>query len=542
MTAADFDDPKNGRGLIPWFDGRDFSSQAQPAGIEFTVLNHRWMAVGGPDEAMIRAQGSEPAVWALVDLLRAPVRIMTGFGEPVWWGFVERVEIDAGGVAYRLDLGGMGNRVRVWYRPTLPNVDYPLPAVPTAWADDLVSQSFYGIKELQRTDAENTAPGATALRDKTLATTRYPIWSLATDPALYGPDRPAASSATLWGGSAIPSAALQGRCATARVVCKGWWHTTGWQHFEQPAGLVQLSNPGGTSLTALGNIGYQQHLASLITSSGTISWPARRIYLRVGKYGAPADYLNVNLLNAANTVLATSNIAAGEIGKPGWYEFLLSAPVTLAPATVYKIHVFRSGGQDAGNYFRVEMDTSCQGEATLYWNGSSWVSFALPQSMLFKVTGEEDTTAQLGRMLAGSSGGQFLPFLDLPASSGNSLPMWREGKKTARQEIESLLELGSGNVRYLATVGQDRRLSVYPQPAPGAADYGLHRDGAIADPGGALLRPGFVAAGVWVRGIDVAPVGLVGPQVVDPARVFVESMEWDNLRGRRIITPAPEAP
>ncbi len=508
--------PQTGPGtrLVAWFDGRDFSSQAQPAGVAFNVLRHRWTAVGGPDLAEIRAEGSEPAIWALVDLLRRPVRIMTEFGEPVWWGYVERVEIGAGGLVYRLDLEEMQNRVRVWFRPTLPNNDYALPAVPTAWADDGVSQSYYGVKELQRFTAENTAAGAAALRDTALACTRYPRRSLATD--------------DLW----------RGEPAAARLVCKGWWHTTAWRHFEQPAGLVQLALPGGTSLTAMGNNLYQQLLHTFTTLAGTVSWPARRVYLRIGRYGAPSDSLLVNLLDSANNLLATSSLLGSGIGKPGWCEFSLNTAVTLSPATLYKLQVMRSGPQDGANFYRVEMDTSYQGDLTLYWTGSTWANFSPPQSLLFKVTGEEDTAVQLGRMLAASAGGQFLPAQDLPASSGNILPMWREGKKTAREEIESLLELGAGGMRYLAAVGQDRRLSVYPQPAAGALDYGLRRDGSLIDPAGASLRPGFVAAGVWVRGVDITPVELVGPQVVDPARVFVESMEWDNLLGRRQITPA----
>jgi hypothetical protein len=451
-----------------------------------------------------------------VDLLRRPLRIFTAFGEPVWWGFVERVEIDAGGLVYSLDLGEMYNRVRVWYRPTLPNSDYALPAVPTDWADDGVCQSYYGVKELQRFTAENTAAGAAALRDATLAGSRYPQRSLATN--------------TTW----------RGEATSARLICKGWWHATAWQHFEQPAGLVQQALPGGTSLTPMGNTMYLQHLSTFTTLAGTVSWAVRRVYLRIGKYGAPGDSIVVNLLDASSNLLATASIAGSSIGKAGWYEFALNTAVMFSPATQYKLQILRSGAQDGVNYYRVEMDTSYQGDLAQYWTSSNWVNFAPPLSLLFKVTGEEDTAVQLGRMLAASAGGQFQMAQFLPASSGNILPMWRDGKKTAREEIESLLELGSGGVRYLATVGQDRRLSVFPQPEAGAADYGLRRDGSLIDPAGALVRPGFVVAGVWVRGVDITPVELVGPQVVDPARVFVEAMEWDNQLGRRLITPTGE--
>jgi hypothetical protein len=503
--------------LIPWFDNRDFSLAAQPPGILFSTIRHRWMAVGGPDEAEILASGPEPALWSLVDLLRCPVNIFHPLGEPVWWGFVDRVEIAAGGVSYVIALDQMANRVRAWYRPTLPNADYALPAVATAWVDDPVSQAVYGIKEDQRFLEESSGTGAVASRDVALAYRKYPLRSLRAEASW--PDRP----------------------ATARLICKGWWHTTAWRSYEQPAGLAQLANPGGASLTPLGNGTYQQHLTTFTTPPATVAWTAKKIYLRVGKFGNPSDGLQITLLDSSNNILALASAAASAIGKVGWFEFPLNAAASLSANTVYKICINRSGAQDVANYYRIEMDTSYQGDLAAYWNGSGWVFFSPSLSLLFKVVGEEDSAVQLARMLVSAAGGQFLPAQDLPVSSGNSIPMWRNGQKTARQEIEELLSLGSGLVRYLVSVGPDRRLTVYSQPAPGGADYGLLRTGRILDPAGAIVRPGFVTVGVWMQAADIAPVGLIGPQMVDPARVFVEAMEWDNLRGRWLITPqAPE--
>jgi hypothetical protein len=510
--------------LIPWFDNRDFSSQVgQPGGITWHVLNHRWMAVGGPDRAEIAAAGGEAAVWMLVDVLRRPVKILTGWGEPVWWGYAHQVEITAGDVTYVISLEGMANRVRAWYRPMLPNADYPLPAVATSWADDAASQAVYGVKELQEVLRENTASGAAALRDTLLALTRYPVRSLETGTLPAAPGDLAVST---------PQGCF------AKVTALGWWHTTGWQHYEQPGGLVQLANPGGTSLTPLGNATNQQLISSFTTPSGTIAWTTRRVYLRVSKYGAPADNLTLDLLDSGLALLGTGSIAAGTIGKAGWYEFALGAPVVMNANTLYYLRISRSGAQDAANYYRVEMDTTYQGSAAQYWNGSAWVSFAPPVSLLFKVTGEEDTAVQIGRMLASGAGGQFLPNQDLPAASGNAVTLWRDGKKTARAEVEALLEMGSGSRRYLATVAQDRRLTVSLAPLPGSGDIGLRRDGGIIDPAGNLLRPGFVAAGVWAAAVDLTPALLVGPQMVDAARVWVEAMEWDNLAERRVIPAA----
>ncbi|HEY3345586.1 MAG TPA: hypothetical protein VGJ97_11700 [Anaerolineaceae bacterium] len=502
--------------LIPWFDNRDFSLAAQPPGVRFSTIRHSWRAVGGPDEAEILASGPEPALWSLVDLLRSPLKLFHPLGEPVWWGFVDRVEISAGGVSYEISLDAMTNRVRAWYRPTLPNTDYALPAVATGWVDDPLSQSVYGVKEAQKFLAENTGTGAAASRDIALAYHKYPLRSLRTEAGR--PDRPTA----------------------ARLMCKGWWHTTAWRCYEQPAGLAQLANPGGASLTPLGNGAYQQHLTTFTTPPATISWPAKKIYLRVGKLGNPADSLTVTLLDNANNSLATSTAAASAIGKVGWFEFPLNTAASLTANTVYKICIHRSGAQDAANYYRVEMDTSYQADLAAYWNGSAWVTFSPYCSLLFKVTGEEDSAVQLSRMLAPSAGGQFLPDQDLPISSGNTIPLWRDGKQTAGQEIQALLELGTGPAKYLAAVGQDRRLTIFPQLAPGAADYGLLRTGRILDPAGAIVRPGFVIAGVWMQAADIAPVGLIGPQMVDPARVFVEAMEWDNRLGRWLITPGAQ--
>ncbi|HEX9013695.1 MAG TPA: hypothetical protein VF813_09275, partial [Anaerolineaceae bacterium] len=221
--------------------------------------------------------------------------------------------------------------------------------------------------------------------------------------------------------------------------------------------------------------------------------------------------------------------------KAGWYELALSPAVLLSPSTPYKLILSRSGGQDAANYYRVELDTTQGGDPASFWNGA-WQPFNPPASLIFKVAGEEDTISQVACMLAAGSGGQFLSAQDMPAPSGTLVPMWREGQLTAREEIEALLQLGTGNTRYLAAVDINRRLSISPQPAAGAGDYGLLKSGGLLDPYGSPLPPGACAAGVWARAADAGQALLVGPQMADPARIFIEAMEWDNLRERWRIT------
>ena len=299
--------------------------------------------------------------------------------------------------------------------------------------------------------------------------------------------------------------------------------------------MASLANPGGTSLTPMGNAAQQQIRGTFTTPAGTIAWSAAKVYLRLSKFGAPADDIQLALTNSADVTQATASIPAGNIARAGWYEFVLSGAMTLAASTLYKLVLSRSGAQDAANYYRVEMDSTQAGDLAQFYNGS-WNNFNPAASLIFKVQGEEDTAVQLGRMLGSGNGGQFFSALDLPASSGVVAPMWREGKKTARAEIEPLLQTGSGSLRYLASVDINRRLGVSLMPAAGAADYGLLRNGGLLDPAGIPVPRGTCVAGVWMAAADLAQAALVGPVMADPLRVFVEAMRWDNLRERYRIT------
>jgi hypothetical protein len=319
----------------------------------------------------------------------------------------------------------------------------------------------------------------------------------------------------------------------ARVLCKGWWSTSEWMHYEQPAGLVQLAGSGGVSLTAMGNGTQQKIRGHFTTPAGIASWPACKLFLRLSTYGAPADNFSGVLLNSADVGQAWFGLSGPSITRPGWYELVLTAPVTMTPSTLYKIDLSRSGAQDPLNYYRVEMDSTASGQQASFWDGAAWQAWPAPgpgMSLIFKMQGEQDTVTQITNMLAAGAAGQFFSGLDLPGPSGQVTPMWREGRKTARAELEQLFRLGTGSARYLAGVDIGRRLSVFAQPAAGAADYGLLRSGGVLDPFGMPVPLGTCVAGVWLRAVDLAQAAVVGPVMADPTRVFVEAMEWDNLR------------
>ena len=531
--------------FLPIFSNRDAAVTAQPQGVRFELIRHRWAALGGPDAAELAAAGPEPALWHLTDLLRCPVAIHrllgeTGapagmpVGEPVWWGFVERVEITCGELAFAVSLAEMANQVRVWYRPALPNTDYRLPWVATAWNGDAASQAVYGVKEFQEMLPESSASGAAGLRDVLLGQRKYPVRTLVAErlPAAVEP-------VTGLGAGRQDASAPGGDNPRARVICRGWWHTAGWRHYEQPAGMQMVAGPGGSSLTPMGDAAQQRIRGTFFTPVGISSWPAVKVFLRLGiPYGAPADSLQVDFQTAGGVSLATAAIAAPAITKSGWYEFTLNTPPALAAGTQYLLIVSRTGAQDALNYYRVEIDTTQSSDRAFYWNGAAWVSFTPNNaSLIYKVQGEQDSLTLVASMLAAGAGGQFFSGLDLPASSGQLVPMWRDGKKTALTELEALLRMGDGTGRYLASVDGARRLSVFPQPAEGAADYGLERSGGVSDPSGMPLPPGTCVAGVWMRAAGLAQAAVVGPTMADPLRVFVEAMEWDNGRQRYLISP-----
>ena len=67
-----------------------------PAGVTVMPLRYGARTIGGPSEAEIAVAGSSEALAEALHWLRYGVTIHNSEGTPVWWGYVEGVEIVAG--------------------------------------------------------------------------------------------------------------------------------------------------------------------------------------------------------------------------------------------------------------------------------------------------------------------------------------------------------------------------------------------------------------------------------------------------------------
>jgi hypothetical protein len=210
----------------------------------------------------------------------------------------------------------------------------------------------------------------------------------------------------------------------------------------------------------------------------------------------------------------------------------LDPSVTFTPGAAYELRVLRSGPPDALNAYRLELDRAgmrTDGQLTT-WDGAAWQPIEGSGSLLFKLEALEDTLAQVRRMLVASAGGQFLEGYTIPEASGLLAPLWREGTRTSRQEVEILLQLGSASDRrYLANVGADRIVNIWEAPLPGEADYALKPGGSLLDPYGVPVPPGHCPAGVWVSGQNLPEME------VGATRAFIEHCEWDETKNQLLL-------
>lgn len=142
-----------------------------------------------------------------------------------------------------------------------------------------------------------------------------------------------------------------------------------------------------------------------------------------------------------------------------------------------------------------------------------------------------ETTEQIEDIIAAA--GEFVTAIDLVDASGVSSLEYRDGDTNAQAEIEKLLERGSASgLRMLAEVTRERVLRIHEEPASGSEDLLLSSDGTLRDRFGALMLPGESPAGKWARLQDVIPATANTDYLADAGKIFIESAEWDETKGR----------
>lgn len=140
-----------------------YSDSFEPVrhGIELRPLRYRSVAVGGPESCEIEGICSADDALDALNWLRYWVTVRNPQGDPVWWGYVESVNVTQGLTAIGRSIEELANKVAVLYSYKDPdgNTNQGL----TDWAEDAWSQARYGLHEL-KSPATDLIPSAADIR------------------------------------------------------------------------------------------------------------------------------------------------------------------------------------------------------------------------------------------------------------------------------------------------------------------------------------------------------------------------------------------
>jgi len=518
---------------------RDFSPTQPPQGVKLRVNSLEWSANGGPMEGSITAtEGSEGALWELLEWLRRPVEILhPKTGRAVWWGYVHAATV-RGAIEVGASLDSMVNRVAVAYSYVAVGTNIVGSRATTAWTQDDLSVGTYGIKEFLSSAGGMTPEAALGRRDAILAAQRWP-------------EAPAGmTGGMLPKGRSRYSGAKQSRSAT--LTLRGWWSTLGWRYVSVPTITAVSYETTGAAEQAVGAADANaQVMQQVYIPTQTVNAVTVQVYAR--KVGNPVDSLRVRIYSTIEedddpgkiglpdtTELGSALIAPMGIGATAeWVMGTLSTETPMEAGKKFAIVVDRVGAVDAANYFAVNVNTALgYGDGFMrIKNGATntWAARSPDADMPFRigVTNQVETTQQIADLVR--QGGQFLRGTDAPVGSGRKVASYLNGDTTAITEIEDLLRMGgAGGRRMLASVQRNRRLLVTEEPERYTAATYMDSGGRLTTQTGKQLDDFAPPVGEWLRLRDVVPGSVDMTQLVNPEYQFVEGANWSVGAGLRL--------
>lgn len=277
-----------------------------------------------------------------------------------------------------------------------------------------------------------------------------------------------------------------------------------------------------------------------IPSSGT--WTVGALAIRLRKVGNPVDGVRIALYNESGgnpgTELDGLTLSSAAIpASMEWVTAEITNTVSVTAGIAYQIVVNRTGANDISNYYEVSVDeglTYANGAMRLKVNGVWDLSYLrTPDADLpFKVIGYKKASSQIIDIIA--SCGQFLEGVDVQTTSDIAVPQYRDGSKTALDELRDLLKATTTNRRMLASISSERWLTLTDEPAkpsptqPSPYCYGT--DGVLRDVLGRVIPYTTAVCGVWCD-IDVLPVSMSGLSLAAITPVFIEAMTINPTNG-----------
>ena len=483
---------------------RDFSKALAVPGVRWSVELLEWRAVGGPWRARLRAAAEPARLAGLAGLLRCPVQVNDQAG-PAWWGYVAAVELHEGARVSRLDLEKMANKVSVSYRPPSTN-PYGGTEVNTEWFEDAASIALYGEKERVFMEGPLLDEQAQYLANARVNQIGQPVRS----------------------GWAEVNEAQAG--AYVLIEARGWWNTFEWKFFRDLRGNQGFTLGAAVQPVGIPNqIELRQHVIPALGGEFTCD----SIWIRIKKVGAPGDYAVVSIYNPAYTVGASSLVAAGLLTDDfQWVRFKLNHPITFAGGGQYRLHVGRSGGVDAVNYYGVGVHEGlgyAAGDLYILNSAPAWVTRVPNADLAHYFTSQTNVIEEIKYLLSPAPYGvnQFSTYVNIEAVSSVPVPQFANGQERGRQALERML-LGGGDYgrRMLGKILPSRDVRIYYQPREEKPPAVLGTDGHIYSRAGRRLLPSEQPAGQWVQHGAI----LAGARAARLGLVFAERVTWQAGR------------
>ncbi len=173
--------------------------------LQFEPVRYDWNAMGGPRWAEISASGVQMDLLRLLGWLRYGVTVRNALFQPVWWGYVHAVEVQAGDSRYGATLEEMYNRVAVAYSFVAPGSATVGTRQTTAWAEHAASIAEYGAREILASTDGATQAQAENVRNRLLSEHQYPLML------------------PMSGGT------------RSQLICYGWWRSLDWRYYANGA-------------------------------------------------------------------------------------------------------------------------------------------------------------------------------------------------------------------------------------------------------------------------------------------------------------------
>lgn len=553
---------------------------------QLAVTAKRWSdhAEGGAEQATIEVAGPVDLLHVPLQWLGFTVHICNEYGDEVWWGYIDEVEVSFGAFVVRMALRDLYNRVKVLY--AFQDAGGANATGETTWAEDADSVSRYGRKALLASMADAKLADAEARR------------------------------ALILSQAAVPSPQVQGsgEGVGAVVHCRGFWDWLSWQYYESNEGLetyaevgeawqeldasytattisfepgdnifdtangfsfldegdrftvagsalndgvfgvdsgsddghlntdgAQLLEAAGPSVTiSVGSRGRITKVGQSFQLGGDGGWLLKNVSLRMQKVGSPADNVVVKLRSDSGgdpgTVLDTATVAASDVtASMGWVTInFAGGTVALATGTTYWLVVERSGAASAINHVRVELSEAAgysRGSVKLL-NGATlvWSARSPAADMPFRLEGAVDAAERIEDIILANS---LFAGVEVRSTAGLERWPYRDGVNTGLAYVRELLAPGTAAGSRLVTVAtKDRVVTIDVAPSSGAGNLVLGLDGRLRPALGGQLAPGRTVAGTWV---DLELPSTAAEAVAGLSPVFVQRSEYDAGAGRVAI-------